>query len=95
MIQIHFSECQWGVTPLEGGVQINLLHPDSKILAQAPFQGPAVMTLVKLIIEHGALSNDERRELMKDLTPGLELPGADVSIEDIMRGDSSKGGPQG
>jgi hypothetical protein len=96
MIQILFTECQWGVTPIEGGIQVNLLHPHSKILAQAPFQGDSTFQLIKLAIEHGNLSKEQKAEIVPLLTEGIALPGRDFSIEQALRGDGKdKGGPQG
>ena len=50
MINLYFTDCQWGTEPIDNGIQINLLEPDAKIMAQIPFSGEALTELARVIM---------------------------------------------
>ena len=50
VIRVSLTECQWGVEPIDNGVQINLLEPDANTMYQVPFSGDALGELMALII---------------------------------------------
>ena len=65
MITMYFTDCQWGVDPIDDGIQINLFEPDAKIVAQIPFTGEALKQLIELAA--GELTQSDREEIFSKL----------------------------
>jgi hypothetical protein len=82
MIRLSFSGCKWGNDAIDNGIQINLLDEKSGIIAHIPFQGEALVELMKNA--SGQLTEEQKRELAPYFNGGIFLPG-----------DGFEPGPQG
>lgn len=93
MIRIVFTGVNWGVDTIDEGAQINLLDPDSNILAHAPFTGESLEKLVTELI--GRLTDEQKQAVAPLLRNGLSTATPD-DLKRLLGSDGTPlGGPQG
>lgn len=84
MIRVIYDACKWGVTKVQGGVQLNVMDEGSGHMAHIPFTGDALRDLIHQA--SAGLSPEQKRELAPLFTSGIILPQNGELPEDFRKG---------